>query len=111
MDVLLIRKKATEQEIEKMLKTLDHYIKVAVDVRQGILAGGGVMHADCEAVLLEAGSRQEDVWGADWYPRDKRVEYDSLINIRPRQSNRSRSIQDKAIRSRVDWVIREFLDL
>ena len=44
-------------------------MKLAVDLERRILAGGGALHADCEAVLLGAGSRQEDVWGADWVPR------------------------------------------
>ena len=48
-----------------MLQTLEGYIKLAVDIRRGILAGGGAMHADCEAVLLEYGSQQEDVWGME----------------------------------------------
>jgi hypothetical protein len=59
--------------MEEMLVTLGTYIKLAVDVQQGILAGGGVLHADCEAVLLEAGSQQRDVWGADWNPSAREV--------------------------------------
>ena len=94
-----------------MLATLEHYIKVAVDTQRGILAGGGVMHADCEDALLKSGSKQENIWGADWYPKDGRVEYDSLINIRPRQNNRSRAIQDKAIRAKVDVIIRKLLEV
>jgi hypothetical protein len=27
-----------------------------------MLAGGGVLHADCEAVLLEDGSDQTNIW-------------------------------------------------
>jgi hypothetical protein len=59
--VHVIRNRATRQQVEQMLEALDTYIKLAVDVQRGILAGGGVLHADCEAVLLEDGSRQEDV--------------------------------------------------
>ncbi len=71
--ILLIKSKATQQQISEMLKNLDSYIKVAVDIKKGILAGGGVMHADCEAILLEAGSKQEDVWGGDWRPDELEV--------------------------------------
>jgi hypothetical protein len=84
-----------------MLQALDTYIKLAVDIRRGILAGGGAMHADCEAALLEDGSQQEDVWGADWNPAAQQVTFESLINIRPRQNNPSMDILDKAIRQRV----------
>ena len=51
-----------------MLEILSSYIKLAVDIERGILAGGGEVHADCESVLLENGSKQVDIWGADWYP-------------------------------------------
>jgi len=84
-----------------MLQALGTYIKLAVDIRREILAGGGAMHADCEAALLEDGSQQEDVWGADWNPAAQQVTFESLINIRPRQNNPSMDILDKAIRQRV----------
>ena len=93
-----------------MLSALENYIKVAVDIRLGILAGGGVMHADCEKTLLDSGSKQADIWGADWYPEEKRVEFGSLINIRPRQSNRSMQIQDPKIRQQVEQVIRKVME-
>jgi hypothetical protein len=66
--VLLIRTPATDLEIAEMLKTLETYIKVAVDIKRSLLAGGGVMHVDCETLLLEDGSQQQDIWGADWDP-------------------------------------------
>ena len=84
-----------------MLQALGTYVKLAVDIRRGVLAGGGAMHADCEAALLEDGSQQEDVWGADWNPAAQQVTFESLINIRPRQNNPSMDILDKAIRQRV----------
>ena len=64
----LLRKKATAAEVAEMLQMLGTYIKLAVDIEQEVAAGGGALHADCEAVLLEAGSRQLDIWGADWVP-------------------------------------------
>ena len=69
----VLRGKATVVQMTEMLEVLNAYIKLAVDTKQGIAAGGGALHADCEAVLLEAGSRQEDIWGADldpFLPRD-----------------------------------------
>lgn len=92
-----------------MLETLNDYIKLAVDIERKILAGGGELHADCEAVLLESGSRQVDIWGADWYPLTQEVGYESLINIRPRQNNRSMDIQDPAIRERVAEIVQNLL--
>jgi Protein of unknown function (DUF5674) len=68
----IIRNRATPSEVEEMLEILGIYIKLAVDVQQGILAGGGEWHADCEKALLEVGSQQSDLWGADWYPRQNK---------------------------------------
>lgn len=92
-----------------MLLELGTYIKLAVDIRRGILAGGGALHADCESVLLEDGSRQEDIWGADWIPTSRQVTFESLINIRPRQNNRSLEILDPAVRDGVAEITRRLL--
>ncbi|MEB3882805.1 DUF5674 family protein [Lyngbya sp. CCY1209] len=108
--ICLIKEPATDEQIQAMSQACGRYIKLAVDIERGMLAGGGELHADCEAVLLEVGSRQVDVWGADWYPAEREVGYESLINIRPRQNNRSMEIQDPAIRRRVAEVVRRLLD-
>ena len=92
-----------------MLQTLATYVKLAVDIRRGILAGGGTLHADCEAVLLEDGSQQEDIWGADWIPAAQQVTFESLINIRPRQNNPSMEILDPAIREQVSEIACQLL--
>ena len=105
----LIQERATKEQLEEMLKILSSYIKLAVDIERGILAGGGELHADCEAVLLENGSKQVDIWGADWYPLTQEVGYESLINIRPRQNNRSMEIQDPMIRDRVAQIVQRLL--
>jgi hypothetical protein len=110
MIIHLLRSPANPTQIKEMLKTLESYIKVAVDIRQGILAGGGVMHADCEAKLLDSGSKQADIWGGDWKPSEKEVTFQSLINIRPRQNNRSMEIQDPKIKKEVERVIRKLLE-
>jgi len=105
----LIRSRATKQQMEEMCQTLGAYIKLAVDVRRGVVAGGGELHADCEQLLLEDGSRQEDLWGADWNPRAQQVTFEALINIRPGQGNRSMVILDATIRERVAHIVRSLL--
>lgn len=106
--ILLIRNRATEAQVEEMLEELGIYIKVAVDIERRILAGGGYLHADCEAELLGDGSRQEAIWGANWNPFIQNIVYESLINIRPRQ-NRSMEILDAKIREQVAQVIQQLL--
>jgi hypothetical protein len=100
----VIRERATKQQLQEMMEILETYIKLAVDVERGILAGGGAMHADCEAVLLEDGSQQEFIWGADWNPSTQEVTFESLINIRPRQNNRSLELQDSNLRAKVEQI-------
>jgi hypothetical protein len=110
--ILIIREQATVEEIEQMAETyVGLMIKLAVDVEREILAGGGELHADCEQTLLEDGSQQENVWGADWYPEVRRVGFESLINIRPRQQNRSMEIKDPVLREKIEIIVRNLLEL
>jgi hypothetical protein len=106
----IMRTKATRQQIDEMLEELDPIIKLAVDIRCNILAGGGQMHADCEAALIEDGSHQEDIWGANWIPATQTIEYEALINIRPNQKNYSMTIQDPGIKQQVENTVRQLLE-
>jgi len=79
-------------------------IKAVVDVERKIMAVDGELHADEEALLLENGSRQENLWGINIYPElegPDRIEFDSLINIRPSQGNRSRGVDNLTIRDQI----------
>lgn len=105
----ILRQRADPEQVREMLEVLETYIKLAVDIQRGILAGGGAMHADCEAVLLQDGSKQENVWGADWNPFAQEVTFESLINIRPRQGNRRLEIEDPALRDRIARIVRALL--
>ena len=110
MKIHIIRNRAAPGQILEMQEELVTYIKLAVDVDRDILAGGGEYHADCEEILLEVGSRQEDIWGADWYPESKIVEFVALINIRPRQNNRGMEIEDPELRMKIETIIRRLLE-
>jgi hypothetical protein len=105
----VVRTSATASQIDEMLEVHGFYIKLAVDIELRILAGGGELHADCEAMLLESGSSQESIWGASWNPLTQEVYYESLINIRSRQNNRSMEILDPEIRAQVAQITQELL--
>lgn len=109
--ICIIRTRATKGQIDEMLEAHGFYIKLAVDIERGILAGGGELHADCEAVLLEDESRQENIWGASWNPLTREVFYESLINIRPRQNNRSMEILAPTLREQVAQITQESLGI
>lgn len=110
MKILIIRNRATQEQIREMLEGLKNYIKVAVDIERNILAGGGEYHADCEEILLEDGSHQDNIWGADWYPDHRKVDFGALINIRPDQGNRSMEIEDPKLRVKIEAIIRKLLE-
>lgn len=104
----LLRLPATAQQVKEMLEVHQSYIKVAVDVQQGVLAAGGEFHADCEAILIEDGSRKKDVWGADWVPDTDEIRFGAMINIRPKE-NPSMDIQDESIKKKLEQVVRKLL--
>lgn len=110
--LIIVRKPANNEQIIQMAETYSGLmIKLAVDVKREILAGGGELHADCEQVLLEDGSVQEFIWGADWYPEIKRVGFESLINIRPRQQNRTMEIKNLILREKIETIVRRLLEI
>ena len=89
-------------------------VKAVVNIETGIMAIGGEMHADEEAHLMGEGSKQQDLWGINIYPdqpAESRVEFDSMINIRPYMNNRSRSVENietqKKILSIVEKLVKE----
>jgi hypothetical protein len=107
--ILIIREPATSEEIEEMLKTWEVFIKIAVDIERKVIAGGGVRHYECEQELLKDGSRQRDIWGADWSPSTQEIVFESIINIRPSQNNRSMVIRSPEIRERVTQITQQLL--
>lgn len=103
----ILQNQPIPEQMKDMLQQYETMIKIVVDIRNRILAGGGEMHADCESALLDNGSEQDDLWGANWYPVEQRIEFESLINIRPRLENRSILIQSEEIRQKVESITRE----
>ena len=90
------------------------FVKAVVDVRLGVMAIGGELHADEEALLIEQGSRQADLWGVNLYPEREgtdRIEFDSMINVRPSQGNRSRGVDDEGARTRILALVAKLVRL
>ena len=88
-------------------------IKAVADVRKGLIAIDAELHSDLEWILLENGSNQEDLWGFNIYPEmegEDFIEFDSLINIRPRQNNRSRYVESAEVREKITALVDKFID-
>lgn len=110
MPIIILReKKANDNEIEKMCYEYGDYIKVVVDIEKEILAGGGEMHYDEERLLLQYGCSQENLWGAGVDIKTKKIDYDSMINVRPNQDNPSRIVAAPEIREKIDKIITKLL--
>ena len=113
MNVKVINKKITESELREVAK--DFYgkmIKGVVDVECEIIAVGGEYHVDANEMLIKNNSKQENIWGFNWYfdkNESERIEYISLINIRPKQNNRTMEVQDIALRNKMKNIILKYL--
>lgn len=103
-EILVLDRRIAASDLVRLVSLFGDMVKFVVDVERGVIAIGGDLHADAEQVLIEQGSRQPDLWGANYYPgrgRDGCLEFTSLINIRPARGNRGMEIGDPAIRERV----------
>ncbi len=112
-EIKIITEKISHSELKKKAEErFGDMVKCVVDLANGMMAIGGEMHADEEAVLLESGSKQADLWGINLYPDntgEDLVEFDSMINIRPRQNNRSRGVENEAIRHKILEVVNKLV--
>jgi hypothetical protein len=101
----MIHERIAKDDLRRLvLEGFGDMVKYVVDVEREVIAVGGQLHADAEALLLDSGSRQEDLWGANYYPGTspaKCIEFTSLINIRPARSNPGMELEDPALRERV----------
>jgi hypothetical protein len=87
-------------------------VKAVVDVQKEVMAVGAELHADEEAFLLERNSQQENLWGINLYTDRELteiVEFDSMINIRPRQNNRSRYVEDANVRTNIIRIVQKLV--
>lgn len=100
----------TVAELSAMAEaTFGDLVKAVADARRGLLAVDAGMHSDLEALLLDAGADQADLWGINLYPAEHGtpgfLEFDSMINLRPGQGNRTRSVEDPAIRGAIAELV------
>ena len=88
-------------------------VKAVVDVEAGIMAIGGELHSDAEAILLDNGSRQSNLWGINLYPEkpsEEWIEFNSMINVRPSGGNRSRFVESGEIREAVTQIVQRLVE-
>ena len=109
MEIRIIQDKISRPELEQIASiTFGELVKAVVDLEKGIIAIGGDLHSDEEALLLEQGSKQENLWGINLYPKDtseKWIEFDSVINIRPTLNNRSRGVENPKVKEKIVKIV------
>lgn len=109
MTMKIIKDKITIKELKQMSKKMfGELVKAVVDIEKEMMAVDAPMHADQEAFLIDKGSKQNDLWGINLYPNKKGVdfiEFDSMINIRPSQENRSRGVENKNIQKEIIEIV------
>ena len=87
-------------------------VKFVVDVKKGIMAIGGDLHADEEALLIENDSEQNNLWGVNYYinkDTENTIEFDSMINLRPSQNNHSRDVEDSKTREKIITIVKKLV--
>lgn len=109
----IIEKQISIEEIKQMAEDFSgDYVKAVVDIERNIMAIDAEMHSDLEAALLNDGSLQYDIWGINLYPdksRDEWIEFDSLINIRPKMKNMSRDVEDNETRNIIINIVEKLV--
>ena len=113
MPIRIVTTPITVEELRQVAaEEFGDFVKGVVDIARAIMALGGELHADEEARLLQDGSGQANLWGINLYPDregDERVEFDSMINVRPSQGNRSRGVEDPAVQRQIQDIVRSLV--
>ena len=101
----IVEENISIDELKEMSsKMFGNLVKAVVDVEKNILVVDAELHSDQEAFLIESGSNQKNLWGINIYPdlsNEERIEFDSMINLRPSQGNSSRGVEDEEIQKKI----------
>ena len=115
MKIEVIERPIAREEVLRFIgQPFEDMVKFVVDVRKGVMALGGSMHADAEAVLLRHGSNQSNLWGGNFFPNNPpevQIELHSLINIRPADKNRSLVVEDEGLAQKIKDIAALLLGL
>lgn len=87
--------------------------KAVVDLEKEVMVINAELHADQEALLIQQGSKQSDLWGINLYPElfgeEDFIEFDSMINLRPSGGNTSRGVDDPKTQQRIRDLVSKLI--
>jgi len=110
----IVNEKIKLSELKEMAAAMfGNMVKAVVDISKEIMVVDAELHSDEEALLIKEGSKQDDIWGINIYPdlpNDERIEFDSMINLRPRLGNRTRGISDPEICSKIISIANRLIE-
>ncbi|MDP2638609.1 MAG: DUF5674 family protein [Candidatus Azambacteria bacterium] len=113
MEIKVVKNTIAKEELKKIAENqFGDVVKAVIDIEKEIMAIGGDLHADEEALLLEQGSNQKNLWGINLYinrPENEFVEFDSMINIRPSQDNKSRGVESLDIQRKIRDIVSKLI--
>lgn len=101
----------TKEEIQQLREQFDSYIKTVIDIEKKICSAGCNRHFESEKILLDQGSKQENIWGGGIDLETKIIDCNSFINIRPSQRNTSNEIQDPELRKSFEEISKYFFQV
>jgi hypothetical protein len=114
MAIKIIKEKITKKELEDIAKEFYvDMVKAMVDIESETMAVGGELHSDASELLIKNGSNQENIWGINIYldkPKEERIEFSSLINIRPLKGNRSIGVELPEIREKIRKIVDKLIE-
>ena len=113
MEIKIVKDSISKKELIDIAKNqFGDIVKAVIDVKKEIMAIGGELHADEEALLLQNGSLQENLWGINLHfnkSNDEFIEFDSMINVKPSQNNRSRGVQNLDVQRKIRNIINKLI--
>jgi len=113
MRIHIIKQPITRRELIKIAEEgFGDLVKAVVDIEKETLALGAELHSDEEALLLQSGSKQNNLWGINLYPSkygEGFVEFDSVINLRPSVGNLSRGVDSPQIQEKILDIVRKLI--
>ena len=114
MEIITAKNKISRQQLLKKARELfGNMVKAVVDVENETMAIGGELHADEETLLIQQGSEQKNLWGINLYPEltdEDWLEFDSMINLRPSQGNRSRGVDDPKLQEKIRSIVDKLVE-
>lgn len=112
MKIIKINKISAEELKQMAEKMFGNLVKAVVDIEKEVMAIDAELHSDEEVLLLKNGSIQKNLWGINIYPENQSedfIEFDSMINLRPSQKNRSCGVENIEIQEKITKIVNNLI--